>query len=79
MASDQRTGSTRRSSSNISGIVESRNPSVSSAKENAMRDAMTSSGLVQRASFQREPKVGPPSVTAAMMMVAANRHISRPV
>ncbi len=24
---------------------------------------MTSSGLVQRASFQREPKVGPPSVT----------------
>ena len=52
---------------------------MSSAKENAMRDAMTNSGLVQRASFQREPKVGPPSVTAAMMMVAANMHISMPV
>ena len=28
-----------------------------------MRQAMTSSGLVQRVSSQREPKVGPPSVT----------------
>ena len=79
IASDQRTGSTRRNSSNISGMVESRKPSVLSARENAMSDAMTSSGLVQRASFQRAPKLGPPSVTAATMMVAANRHISTPV
>ena len=40
---------------------------------------MTSSGLVQRASFQREPKVGPPSLTAAMMMVMAKTHIRMPV
>ena len=32
---------------------------------------MISSGLVQRVPSQREPKVGPPSVTAAMMIVSS--------
>jgi hypothetical protein len=40
---------------------------------------MISSGLLQRAPSQREPKVGPPSVTAATIIVAANTHISSPV
>ena len=52
---------------------------MSSAKANAVRQAMTSSGLVQRVSSQREAKVGPPSVTAATMIVTANTHISMPV
>ena len=40
---------------------------------------MTISGLVQRAFSQREPNVGPPSVSDAMMIDAANRHIRMPV
>ena len=65
MASGQRTGSIRRNSSSISGIEDSRKPSGSSAKEKAIRQTITSSGLVQRVFSQREPKVGPPSVNAA--------------
>src|SRR6476469_1844503 len=62
----------------ISGIDDSRNPNVSSAKEKAMRQAMMSSGLVQRTFSQREPKVAPPSVSDATMIEAANRHIRMP-
>ena len=79
IVSDQRTGSIRRSSSTIKGIDDSRKPSGSSAKENAVRQTITSSGLVQLTFSQREPKVGPPSVIAATMIEAANRHIRMPV
>ncbi len=79
MASVQRTGSIRRNSSSISGIEDSRKPNVSSEKAKATRQAITSSGLVQRVFSQREPKVGPPSVSAATMIEAANRHIRMPV
>ena len=41
IASVQRTGSIRRNSSSINGIDESKNPSGSSANENAVRQAMT--------------------------------------
>jgi hypothetical protein len=44
-----------------------------------MRQTITNSGLVQRVFTQREPKVGPPSVNAAKMIEAANRHIRMPV
>src|SRR5882757_3196573 len=79
IVSDQRTGSITRSSSTIRGIDDSRKPNVSSEKENAVRQAMTSNGLVQRVFSQREPNVAPPSVSAAVMIEAANRHIRMPV
>ena len=79
MASGQRTGSITRNSSTISGIADSRKPNGSSAKRKRVRQAMTRSGLLQRVFSQREAKVGPPSVTAAMMIVTANRQIRMPV
>src|SRR3954451_12753843 len=79
IASDQRTGSITRSSNSISGIDDSRKPRGSSAKENAVRQAITSNGLVQRVFSQRDAKVTLPSVRAENMIEAENRHIRMPV
>ncbi|MGY4600057.1 hypothetical protein ACVWXL_007803 [Bradyrhizobium sp. GM22.5] len=79
IANVHRKGSIKRNKSSMSGIDDSRNPSGSRAKENAVRQTMTSNGLLQLTFCQREASVGPPSVMAEMIMLAANTHIRMPV